>query len=72
MDLFQLTRALIDIESITKNELAVGEFLLSHLSALAARHEGRVERYQELPSAPISCSTASSTSQRWTAALMAL
>ena len=49
MDLFQLTRTLIDIESITKNELAVGEFLLSHLSALAARHQGRVERMDVEP-----------------------
>ena len=49
MDLFQLTRALIDIESITKNELAVGEFLLSHLSALAVRHQGRVERMDVEP-----------------------
>jgi acetylornithine deacetylase len=49
MDLFQLTRALIDIESITKNELAVGEFLLSHLSALAWHYQGRVERMDVEP-----------------------
>jgi acetylornithine deacetylase len=49
MDLFQLTRTLIDIESITKNELAVGEFLLSHLSSLAERHQGRVERMDVEP-----------------------
>jgi acetylornithine deacetylase len=48
-DLFQLTRALIDIESITKNELAVGEFLLSHLSALGWRYQGRVERMDVEP-----------------------
>ena len=49
MDLFQLTRTLIDIESITQNEEAVGEFLLQHLSTLAARHQGRVERMDVEP-----------------------
>jgi len=38
-----LTRALVDIESITNNEEAVGTFLLEHLSRLAARTSGRVE-----------------------------
>jgi len=49
MDLFQLTRTLIDIESVTQNEEAVGEFLLKHLSTLAARHQGRVERMDVEP-----------------------
>ena len=44
MDVFELTRALIDIESITGNEAAHGEFLHERLSSLAARHGGRVER----------------------------
>ncbi|HEX2223027.1 MAG TPA: M20/M25/M40 family metallo-hydrolase [Thermoanaerobaculia bacterium] len=35
MDLFELTRALIDIESVTGNERAVGDFLYEHLSGLA-------------------------------------
>jgi acetylornithine deacetylase len=34
MDLFALTRKLIDIESVSGNERAVGEFLLAHLAAL--------------------------------------
>ncbi len=44
MDLLALTRALIDIESVTGNERAVGEFLFDYLSALASRTGGRVER----------------------------
>jgi len=34
MDLVSLTRRLVDIESISGNERAVGEFLLAHLSSL--------------------------------------
>ena len=34
MQVFQLTRQLIDIESITGNEAAVGEFLFRELAAL--------------------------------------
>ena len=34
MDLFSLTRRLIDIESITDNEAAVGDFLHRHLTSL--------------------------------------
>jgi len=49
MKLFELTRALVDIESITENEERVGEFLLAHLSALATRHGGRVERMEVAP-----------------------
>ena len=44
MNAFELTRALVDIESITENEEAVGNFLFAHLSELAAPHGGRVER----------------------------
>jgi acetylornithine deacetylase len=46
MNLFELTRALIDIESITENELAVGRYLADHLSELARLHDGRVERIE--------------------------
>src|SRR3984893_6755754 len=46
MDLFELTRALVDIESVTNNEAAVGEFLFRHLSPLAAKYGGRVERIE--------------------------
>ena len=49
MNLFELTRALVDIESVTNNEKQVGDFLFAHLSALASRHEGHIER---IPVAP--------------------
>ena len=44
MNVFELTRALVDIESITENEERVGNALFEHLSELAARHGGHVER----------------------------
>ncbi len=44
MDVFQLTRTLIDIESITPNEREIGHFLFAYLSDLAQRYEGVVER----------------------------
>ena len=44
MDVFQLTRALVDIESITGNEEQVGDYLFAHLSGMAARYKGAVER----------------------------
>jgi acetylornithine deacetylase len=43
-ELFALTRTLIDIESITPNETAVGNFLHQHLSSLAQRYQGTLER----------------------------
>ena len=46
MDLFELTRALVDIESVTNNEAGAGEFLFRHLSPLAATYGGHVERMQ--------------------------
>ncbi len=49
MDLFELTRALIDIDSVTPNEEQVGLFLLEHLAALTARTGGRVERTEVEP-----------------------
>ena len=49
MELFKLTRALVDIESITGHEEQVGLFLIDKLSALAARHGGRVERIEVEP-----------------------
>src|SRR3989454_2629212 len=49
MDLFELTRALIDIESISGKEKQVGLFLFDCLSKLAARHQGRVERMEVEP-----------------------
>src|SRR5690242_2672224 len=49
MTVFELTRALVDIESITGNEERVGNYLFEHLSGLAARHGGRVERMDVEP-----------------------
>jgi acetylornithine deacetylase len=49
LELFPLTRTLIDIESVTPDELAVGQFLASYLEQLAQRHEGRVERLEVEP-----------------------
>ena len=49
MNLFELTRALVDIESITNNEGEVGAYLFDHLSALAARTGGTVERMEVEP-----------------------
>ena len=43
-DIFQLTRALVDIESITNHEAAVGGYLFDLLSKLAAASGGSVER----------------------------
>lgn len=48
-DLFALTRRLIDIESITGNEAAVGESVVAELSTLAKRYEGRIEKIDVEP-----------------------
>ncbi|MGB8475071.1 MAG: M20/M25/M40 family metallo-hydrolase [Candidatus Acidiferrum sp.] len=50
MNLFELTRALVDIESITNHEKNVGDFLFAQLSILAARTSGRLERMAVEPS----------------------
>jgi acetylornithine deacetylase len=44
MNLFEFTRALVDIESTTSHEKPAADFLFARLSALAARTGGRVER----------------------------
>lgn len=44
MNVFELTRALVDIESVTGNEAEAGQFLIDYLNALAARSGGTVER----------------------------
>ena len=49
MDVFDITRTLVDIESITGSEERVGLFLHDYLSALAARTGGRVERMDVEP-----------------------
>jgi acetylornithine deacetylase len=43
MNVIELTRALVDIESITHNEGEVGSYLLEYLTVLAARTGGRAE-----------------------------
>ncbi|MDQ6759965.1 MAG: M20/M25/M40 family metallo-hydrolase [Acidobacteriota bacterium] len=49
MDIFQLTRALVDIESITENELLIGEYLYRYLKNLAAEYRGEVETWHVAP-----------------------
>jgi len=49
MNVFALTRALVDLESTTRQEKAVGEFLFARLAELAARFDGRVERMNVAP-----------------------
>jgi acetylornithine deacetylase len=49
MNAFELTRALIDIDSVTPHEEAVGVYLADYLSKLAARTGGRVERIEVEP-----------------------
>src|SRR6202049_615806 len=49
MNVFELTRALVDIESVTENEESIGNALFAQVSEVAAQHGGRVER---LPVAP--------------------
>jgi acetylornithine deacetylase len=49
MNVFELTRALVEIESTTRHEKAAGEFLYAQLAALAARSDGRVERMSVAP-----------------------
>jgi len=49
MNLFELTRTLVDIESITDNEEQVGHFLFDYLGKLAVRFNGRVERMDVEP-----------------------
>jgi len=44
VNVFELTRALVDIESISDNEMQVGAYLESYLSGLATASGGRVER----------------------------
>lgn len=49
MNLFELTRALVDIESTTHHEQTVADFVFSHLSALIARFPGHLERISAAP-----------------------
>jgi len=49
MNAFELTRALIDIDSVTPNEERVSEYLFAHLRELAARTSGQVEHIEVAP-----------------------
>ncbi len=49
MQVFDLTRKLIDIPSVTPEELAVGHFLSDYLGDLCARFDGKVERLEVEP-----------------------
>jgi acetylornithine deacetylase len=49
MNVFELTRTLVDIESVTNNEKRVGDFLFAHLSPIASSYTGRVERIAAAP-----------------------
>ncbi len=44
VNLFELTRALVDLESTTSHEKNVGDYLFAHLSALAAGSGGEILR----------------------------
>jgi acetylornithine deacetylase len=46
MNVFELTRALIDIESITGNEERVGRYLYDYLAHLVTRYGGVIERVE--------------------------
>ena len=43
MHLFELTRALVDIDSVTPNEFEIGNYLHDYLRPLAEKHDGRIE-----------------------------
>lgn len=49
MNVFELTRALVDIESLTGNEEKVGLYLAEYLSGLTSRFGGKVERMEVEP-----------------------
>lgn len=49
MDVFEITRALIDIESITPNEEKIGDWLYDYVRPLAERFGGKIERIEVEP-----------------------
>jgi acetylornithine deacetylase len=49
MNVFELTRALVDIESITNNEERVGRYLYDYLALLAVQFDGTIERIEVEP-----------------------
>ncbi|HWR52843.1 MAG TPA: M20/M25/M40 family metallo-hydrolase [Bryobacteraceae bacterium] len=52
MNIFELTRTLVDIESVTGNEERVAEYLLDYLSPMAMKTGGAVERLDVEPKRP--------------------
>src|SRR5260370_17919614 len=49
MNLFELTCELVDIQSTTNRERNVGDYLFAHLSTLATRYNGHLERIPAEP-----------------------
>jgi acetylornithine deacetylase len=49
MHVFELTRHLIDVPSVTPEEEKVGEFLYAHLAQICARFDGAIERAEVEP-----------------------
>ena len=49
MDVFELTRALVDIESITNNEERIGQYLHAYLRPLVEEHGGTLELMEVEP-----------------------
>ena len=49
MNVFELTRALVDVESITGNEEHMGNVLFAHVLELASKYAGHAERIQVEP-----------------------
>ncbi len=49
MDVFTLTRSLIEIDSVTPGEGEIGNFLFDYLKPLAERFGGRIERQEVEP-----------------------
>jgi acetylornithine deacetylase len=49
MNVFALTRALVDLDSTTGREAPVSDYLFAYLGELAARRNGRVERQSAAP-----------------------
>lgn len=49
MEIFALTRALVDLDSTTGRESPVADFLFAHLNEMAIRRNGRTERMEAAP-----------------------
>src|SRR5215472_4461436 len=49
MDIFELTRVLVDVESITLNEEAVGLAICEILAPLVSAYDGKLERMEVEP-----------------------